>query len=186
VASEIVRGRRPIGRGVLATSVAVAIVGLFATFVAVRAIRSEGATRQVVDGCFAFSIRLAHHVVPAERGVNFTVTARNTTRRACLGRPCMGITPTWDVEDLAGHLTYRQNALGVLCVSDAPPTPTIAGGARTTWAVDTWDGHQNSQGPCRPGDCHPTRPIAPPGIYRVVWHRLPGHRAVPSDWFVLT
>jgi len=184
--SEIVRGRQPTGRGVLATSVAVAIVGLVATIVAVRAGGSESGARQVVDGCFAFSIRLAERTFSAERGVSFTVTARNTTRRACLGRSCMGITSTWDVEDLRGHLTYRRNAVGALCVSNAPPTPTIAGGARTTWATDTWDGHQNWQGPCRPGDCRPTRPIAPPGIYRIVWHRLPGHPAVPSKWFALT
>ena len=98
----------------------------------------------------------------------------------------MGVTPTWDIDDLRGHLVYRENAAGVMCVADAPAPPTIAAGARTKWASETWDGRQNWQGHCRPGDCHSTLPITPPGLYRVVWHRLPDHPAVPSDWFVLT
>ena len=98
----------------------------------------------------------------------------------------MGVTPTWDIDDLRGHLVYRQNAAGVMCAANAPPPPTIAAGARTTWDIETWDGHQNWHGRCRPGDCHSTRPIARPGLYRIVWHRLPDHPAVPSDWFALT
>lgn len=187
VVGEKVRAvRQPVGRGVLATLVAVAIVGLSATIVAVRAARGGPGTREVVDGCFAFSVQLAQHAFAVDAGVRFTVTARNTTRQACPGRPCMGITPTWDVEDLRGHLVYRENAIGVLCVSDAPPPPAVAAGARTTWASETWDARQNWQGRCRPGDCHPTRPIAPPGLYRVVWRRLPGHPPVFSDWFART
>ena len=69
---------------------------------------------------------------------------------------------------------------------DDYPAPCITAGARTTWDRGTWDAHLNWQGHCRPGDCHPTRPMAPPGRYRLVWHRLPDHPAVPSDWFVLT
>lgn len=186
VVNEIVRAvRRRIGCGALLTSVALAVVGLSVLIVAVRVGRAGSGARHVADGCFTFSVRLAHLAVPAGGGVRFTVTARNTTRQACTGRACMGVTPTWDIEDLRGHLVYRENAAGVMCAADAPPPPTVAAGASTTWDSEIWDAHENRQGSCRPGDCEATRPIAPPGLYRVIWHRLPDYPAVPSDWFAL-
>jgi hypothetical protein len=165
--------------------VALAVAGLIVTAVEVRAGGSGSNPGQVVDGCFTFSVRLAHHSVRAGQGVGFAVTARNTTRHGCTGRPCMGVTPTWDVDDPGGHLVYRHNAAGVLCAGDAPPPPTIAAGARTTWDVGIWDGRQDWKGYCRPDGCHSTRPPARPGLYHVVWHRLPGDPPVPSDWFAL-
>jgi hypothetical protein len=134
------------------------------------------------DGCFSFTLRLSRPSFLTGTAVTFTVTARNVSRHPCRGRGCGGVTPSYEVRDLAGRPVYRAGGAGVMCMSTAPPPPIIPAGSSTTWITEAWDGRTAWQGVCLPGDCHPTRPLAPAGVYRIAWHLRP-EMSVSSGWF---
>lgn len=152
--------------------------------IAVAAGFGTSATRtSVVDGCFAFKINVADTSVRAGHTVSFAVAARNVADHGCTGRSCSGVTPTYEVRDLAARVVYSEGSHGVSCARTAPPPPNIATGATVAWDAETWDGRDDWQGTCSPGNCNPTRPLAPPGEYQIIWYRVPGDVAVPSMWF---
>jgi hypothetical protein len=175
-------GRRAARRWARVAAAALMVVALGAVGVVTAGGGEKSSAAPAVSGCFAFTVLLSGVSFPRGTAVTFTVDARNVSGLPCAGRACGGVSPSFEVRDLAGRPVYRAGGAGVMCTRTAPPPPIIPAGHSATWIVEEWDGRTAWQGVCVPGDCRPTRPLAPAGIYEIVWHLRP-EMSASSGWF---
>jgi hypothetical protein len=137
------------------------------------------------SGCFQYSVRTDHTSYPLGTPVNVLVTATNVSTQPCRGRSCGGITPSFEVFNAAGKSVYTSGGVGIACVRNPPPPAMIQPGHAEAWTDGPWDQLGLWTGPCKPGNCHPTRTQAPPGPYRITWRWL-DTLSVSTAWFWLS
>jgi hypothetical protein len=175
--------RRATGWSILIISVVVAVVIIGSPGMLQWSAQGRGkGTGLSASGCYRYSVQTSQWIYRHDQPVRLIVTRTNITEHECAGRTCGGVTPWFEVSNLAGAQVYHSFPAGVACarpVHNPPPVPEISPGRSEVWRDDGWD-----HSICTQRDCPVFGSSTAPGLYRITWHWLDAI-AVQSNWLAV-